>query len=374
MTEIRNKRIMAALNMEKPDRIPINLSGQGFFKWIDPKAVLADLFRNPKYTDELTLQAFQLPIINEIDSAPMIGFTTEAGMTAFAATSYFAKIKIPGRDLPEDAIWNIDEVGPMTAEDYDTVIDKGWEYMTAELYKRIGFDPASMPPPDMEYTNELNAKIAALGKTSLEINPFLPMPSFEVISGARKMPEFFKDLRRIPDKVKAVIDIVDEAAINKMVGALKSGPPCAYGFIGGTRAGSDFISARVYEKYYHPFYHKIVPAMREVNVKTWFHNDSDWSGFLQYFTEFPKAQCIFDPDHLTPMEKLKEVLGDRMCIEGNIPPALLAVGTPDDCYKAARDLIDLMGDTGFMMGVGCGVPVNAKRENVEAVILATLGK
>ncbi|WP_217303483.1 uroporphyrinogen decarboxylase family protein [Clostridium sp. 001] len=34
MTAVRDKRMLAALNMEKPDRIPIMLSGQMYFKFI----------------------------------------------------------------------------------------------------------------------------------------------------------------------------------------------------------------------------------------------------------------------------------------------------------------------------------------------------
>lgn len=49
-TALRDKRILAAFNLETPDRIPItNFHGNGFFKFIDPKATLADYFRRPKH-------------------------------------------------------------------------------------------------------------------------------------------------------------------------------------------------------------------------------------------------------------------------------------------------------------------------------------
>lgn len=375
MTKIRDKRVTAAYNLEKPDRIPISMFGQGYFKWLDPKAVMADYFRRPKYVDDLMLQALSLPIIDEMDFLPMFGIASEGGLEAFAAMD-FAKIKLPGRDLPEDALWNIHEMGPMTAEDYDTAIDKGWMYLTQELHKRIGFDFSKLAPPDMEYMNDFMQRAAQLGKTSYGAmgSAMLPGPTFETLSSARKMPEFFKDIRRIPEKVKAVIDIMNEEVVGQAVARVKSGPPAATAGIANTRAGSDFIAAKVYEKFYHPYYQKIVPAMNELGMKVLLHNDSDWSGFLHYFTEFPKKSLIFDPDHLTPMENIKKVLGDYACTEGNVPPGLIAVGTPDDCYKATRNIIDSYGDKGLVMSVGCMVPANARRENVEAVILATLGK
>ena len=55
----------AALNVETPDRIPIFMTGQGFFKFIDPCATLADYFRRPKYVDELLIEAARLPDLCE---------------------------------------------------------------------------------------------------------------------------------------------------------------------------------------------------------------------------------------------------------------------------------------------------------------------
>lgn len=374
MTEIRNKRLIDAYNMKKPDRIPMILVGQGFFKWIDPTAVVADLHRRPKYVDELTLQAFKLPIIEELDTGPRVGFmNTVESMDAFA-TVYFAKMMIPGRDLSDDVLWNIHEMGPMTEEDYDVAIDKGWGYMSAELLKRIGFDPSKMPPPDTEYLDEINSKFAELGKATFPPAGNIPLPSFEALSGARKMTSFMKDLRRMPEKVRAVLDTIEEDAVEKAKKILGAGPLPPQIWIGGTRAGSDFISTKYYEKFYHTHYQKIIPLMHEAGVKAQLHNDSDWSGFLKYFREFPKASCVWDPDQLTPMETAKEIIGDMMCMEGNIPPSLLAVGTPDECYKYTRDMIDLCGDTGFIVAAGCSVPLNARRENLEACILATIGK
>jgi uroporphyrinogen-III decarboxylase len=145
-----------------------------------------------------------------------------------------------------------------------------------------------------------------------------------------------------------------------------------YGFIGGTRSGSTFISPQVFERFYFPYFQKVVAAMQAINVKTWLHMDNDWSGFLHYFKDLPKGQVIWDPDQMTGILKIKEALGDRMCITGDISPALLSVGTPDQCYEYTKKLCADMGKTGFIMSPGCSVPVDAKRENVAAVIAATL--
>ena len=127
-----------------------------------------------------------------------------------------------------DDLWNIDECGPMTEADYDTIIAKGWSYVSEELYKRIGFDPSQLAPPKMEYAEQLRRKLDELGKTSIErgMTPFAP---FECLSGARKLSNWIRDLRRFPDKVRTVLDVVEDAVVEQTIKQLKSGPPCEYG-------------------------------------------------------------------------------------------------------------------------------------------------
>jgi len=290
-TAIRDKRLMAALNLEKPDRIPIHMSGLGYFKFIDPTATLADYFRRPKYVDELLIKAAALPGLDEIDSPPMVGMTTEAGQQAFAAI-YFATMKLPGRDLPDDTLWNIDEQGPMTEEDYDTVLSKGWRYMQAELYRRIGFDPTQLKPPDPQYMAELQTKVGALGKETQTRFALMPIPPFEMLSGARKLQKFFRDLRRMPDKVRAVLEIIEDTFVEDTVKMLQAQPTTPlYGFIGGSRSGSTFISPQTFEKFYFPYFRKVVPAMQKVGVRTWLHMDSDWSGSCTISASFPRGSA-----------------------------------------------------------------------------------
>ena len=370
MTEVRNQRVRAVFNLETPDRVPIFMNGQGFFKFIDPSATLADYFRRPEYVDDLLIEAAKLPDLWEMDQPPMVGFASEFGQDALAAMM-FARIRLPGRELPENNLWNVDELGPMTEADYDTIIAKGWEYLTQELHKRIGFDPAKRPEPNKKYAEQLQAKLAALGKTNI-MPGMMPFAPFECLSGARRLNNWIRDLRRFPDKVRAALDIIEDAVVEQTIKQIKSGPPCEYGFLGGSRSGSSFISPATFERFYFPYFRKLIPVMQAAGYKTWLHMDNDWSGFLHYFREFPKGSCIWDPDQMTGMMKIKEALGDKMCITGDVPPSLLSVGTPDQCYEYAKQLCADMGKTGFIMAPGCSVPVDAKRKNVAAVIAATM--
>lgn len=39
---------------------------------------------------------------------------------------WYSDMKLAGRELPEGSVWQVDETGTMTAEDYDSIIAKGF--------------------------------------------------------------------------------------------------------------------------------------------------------------------------------------------------------------------------------------------------------
>ena len=70
---------------------------------------------------------------------------------------------------------------------------------------------------------------------------------------------------------------------------------------------------------------------------------------LEYLTELPKGKIIgmFDSSDLF---KVKEILGDTMCIAGGMPVTLLQVGTPEKVKEHAKKIIDGIGrEGGFIM-------------------------
>ena len=74
----------------------------------------------------------------------------------------------------------------------------------------------------------------------------------------------------------------------------------------------------------------------------------------------------------TDMFRAKDVLGGHLCISGNVPVSLLAVGTPDEVRDVAKRLIDYCGrDGGFVMSSRTPVD-DARPENLKALIDFTI--
>jgi uroporphyrinogen-III decarboxylase len=119
---------------------------------------------------------------------------------------------------------------------------------------------------------------------------------------------------------------------------------------------------------------KLAELAIDSDVTPIFHLDSNWERDLEFFKEMPKGKCVFYPDGATNIFKIKEVLGDHMCINGDVPPSLLMLGTEDEVYKYSLRLIKEIGPTGFILGQGCDIPQAAKLENVKAMIAAATGQ
>lgn len=103
------------------------------------------------------------------------------------------------------------------------------------------------------------------------------------------------------------------------------------------------------------------------------HMDGNWERDLDFFKAFPKGKVVLDVDDATNIYTIKEKLGDRLCIYGNVSPAMFALASPDEVYNYCTKLIRDM-DTGFILSSGCSVPPNAKKENVRAMVAAAAGK
>jgi uroporphyrinogen-III decarboxylase len=78
--------------------------------------------------------------------------------------------------------------------------------------------------------------------------------------------------------------------------------------------------------------------------------EGTWDQRLKYLRELPKGKIMGWFDR-TDLFKAKKVIGDTMCICGDMPLSLLQTGTPEQVKAYAKKLIDVVGKGGgFIMG------------------------
>ncbi|WP_371381104.1 uroporphyrinogen decarboxylase family protein [Sporomusa aerivorans] len=357
-------RLTTAISLGTPDRVPVVLAADSFFAR-HMGVTLADYLDNLESSSQINLKS--LSQLGEIDGIQYLAPCVHA-----LGAGTLARVKLPGRELPPDAQWQIDEISPMSVEDYDVILDKGFAYYQQQVFEQY----LPLAVPDLQKYLSADWGTIVANYVNAGIVPFSPLifgVPFDVLSSARGMVNLTKDLYRIPDKVEAVIDIITTemiAMIKERIGQIK---PFAV-FTGATRCAPEYMSAKMWERFALPSLKRQVEAVVDAGAYALLHWDNNWTRAIEYLGEFPKGKCILSSDSNTDLYKAKEVLRGRMCIMGDVPAAMLTLGTPDEVYRYCSKLINDLGPDGFILAVGCCTPLNADPENVKAMIAAATGK
>jgi hypothetical protein len=358
------ERITSAIELGNPDRVPVILAADCFHAR-QMGVTLADYLEDFEAASRINIAG--IAELGEVD-----GVEYPAPTILGLGVASMSKLKLPGRELPADALWQIEEITPMKLEDYDVVIDKGysvWSQQILQTELQQSWDDfqkhRSADWPQI-YANYVNAGIVPVcqGHTGTP---------FDRLSNARGMANLLKDMYRIPDKVEAVINIMTSEMQPLIKTVAAQTKPFAY-FVGTSRSAPEYMSQKMWERFCFPCIKTIVNTVVESGAYALLHWDNNWDRALEYLKEFPKGKCILTVDGNTDLFKAKEVLGNHMCLMGDIPAAMLTLGTPDEVYKYSCNLVNNLGPKGFILGVGCTVPQNAKVENVKAMIAAATGK
>ena len=360
--DLRLRRIKQAVALEKPDRVPVVLEYSCFAPFITQTSVYQFL-KSPETTLETMIKAYHM--IGEGD-AVNYGIFWVYGL----CYDYMSKVYVPGIDLPENEIWQVIEKELMTTKDYDQILKTGWpDFFNEFMQKRIlNNAPADLLPPKWK-PGDVRQKWAELGIPILSGGDVTT--PFEVLCGSRTLVNFAIDLVEIPNKIEAVMDaIVPHLANRTIQKAIKSGYPGIW--IGGWRSAPALFSPKMWNRFVWPYFKRLVEEVINSGLIAILHLDSNWTRELKRFRELPKGKCIMSLDGETDLFQAKQILGDHMCLMGDVPASMLYLETPDKVYEYCSKLIMELGPEGFILQSGCDIPANAKLENVKAMVTAAL--
>jgi hypothetical protein len=358
----RTERVKKAIAFEKTDRAPVIITGDAVFaSHVGMK--LSEFCSNIQASQEAMLTSFK-------DLGDVDGTTSTFATAVMFPLMFYTKIKLPGRELPDDTLWQLDEQELMTTADYDTILNKGWkDFSDNYLKNRLGVDIGALfaqlgDVPQYTKNFEEAGYMVYIGNGLITVNEFL--------SGGRSFPKFMRDLFKMPDKVEAVLDVILEETLADLRQQIRAAKPLVV-FISPARGASQFYSPKIWERFVWKYLKATAEMVIEEGSVANLHIDGNWERDLDYFRTLPKQKCVFELDGATNIYKAREILGDHMCIKGDVPAALLTLGTPDEVYNYSAKLIKDMG-SGFILASGCTVPPNAKFENVKAMVAAASGK
>lgn len=365
-TMSRQERFEAVVALEMPDRVPVMplmtafaVRSQGITQgeaWRDPeigfKAML-DTFHDLGGFDRLYKPNLFWPMIGG----------------RFCGTP--VRVLVPGRQLPEDALNQVDERELFSRDDYDKLASVGWNAFWDEQYGKMS-GGRSIERLSANQNRLLDLYIEEVeiyhGKEIYPLFGAYVDSTVMAFSMARTLTQFTRDLYEVPEKVKAAMDAsCDDLIQNALDVVSRTKIPLV--FIVLERGSGFYYRPNIFEQFEWPYLQRYVDAFISEGLTPWFHFDTDWSLNLPYLKQLPKGKCVCDLDSMTDIFKAKEILDGHMCISGDVPASLLTLGTPDDVRAYCQRLIDEVGrGGGFFLTTGCECPIDATFENVKTMI------
>jgi hypothetical protein len=313
-------------------------------------------------------------------------------------------IKWPGGGLPPDVCYQFVEKEYMKAEEYDDLIFDPTGFVLRQLIPRHygSLEPLQQIPPlpAIYYTRfmtgtaafaspEVSGALTALVKAGTEARKMLSkaaafvdemkglgFPSqtgglayapFDYIGDfLRGTRGIMLDMYRAPDKLlqamEKLIPFILHAAVS---GARVTGMP--FIFMPLHKGLDGFMSPVQFKTFFWPPLRKVILSLIERDLIPLVLWEGDCTTRLETIRDIPKGKAIYWFER-TDIFRAKEILGDVVCIRGNVPASLLCTGTPEDVVTYCRKLIDLVGKGGgFILDGGIGIPDDARPENVKAM-------
>lgn len=179
----------------------------------------------------------------------------------------------------------------------------------------------------------------------------------------RGTTEFMLDLIESPELAHKLIDLCTNLIIDWLKAQAKIMGTVESIFLLDDIVG--FIGEKHYMEFAHPYLKKICDAFPQDWIKI-YHNDASIEKCLEHLPDC--GFHVLNWGKQTDIAKVKQRIGNRMCLMGNVNPLEVGVrGTPDDVYKATLDVLEKSAGEGIILSVGGGVSPGMPGPNIEAM-------
>jgi hypothetical protein len=291
-------------------------------------------------------------------------------------------LMISGQDVSTTSSFQFPDASPMQAEDYPEFIADPYAFIVEKLLPRRATELAK-PFPRNELALAKGAVLfgmylARLGTqfgewkevygAPLAVLGFTKAPMDMIEDQMRGFKGMIMDIKRRPEQVKAACEAMLPLAV-KLAKAGYGGPPADYPPLFIPLHIAEFLRPVDFEEFYWPTFSKLIKELAEAGFSCLIYCEGNWDPYLDFLAQLPKGKVIALLES-TNMKKAKAVLGNTMCIAGNIHNSLLGYGTEEECVAYAKELIDTCAPGGgfiFSCDKVMLTPNDAKPENLQAV-------
>jgi len=174
------------------------------------------------------------------------------------------------------------------------------------------------------------------------------------------------DMYRVPDKLlEAMEKLIPFILHGAITPARKIGNP--FIFMPLHKGLDGFMSLDQFKTFFWPSLRKVILNLIEEGFTPVVLWEGNCTSRLETIRDIPKGKAVYWFER-TDIFKAKKILGDTVCIRGNVPATMLCVGSPEEVEAYCKKLIDEVGKGGgFILDGAIGTPDEARPENVKAM-------
>ena len=392
-------RIKDAIQMKKkPDRVPVVIFPSMFpylYGGITPKDAMYDY--------DLCVSKFKKYIL-DFDPDMHIG-ASAPGPGRFYELLDYKLYAWPGHGVAPEHCYQCIEKEYMTADEYDLLLTdpsfyfrnfylprvygalQGWTMLPPltgilEMYGvAFNFIPFGLPPVQETYQKLFEAGAEALkwagamGGSDAELKS-LGYPN--ILAGYSKAPfdvlgdtlrgtrGVMMDMYRQPDKLLKAMDQQVPIMIAMGISTMQqTGNPLI--FMPLHKGADGFLSDEQFRKFYWPTLKQVIEGLIEGGCIPYIALEGHWDSRLEIMQDIPEAKTLWLVDQ-SDIQKVRDTIGKKACIAGNVPSSLLKLATTDEVKAYCKKLIDTVGKDGAYILANGAFFDEAKPENVKAMV------
>lgn len=381
----RGKRLQDALQLKQPDRIPINMPASYLlaeYGGVTHREQQDNWERAQELLEKFACE-FQPDTVLGLFNNPRPSLALGDRMT-----------KWPGYGLPDTGSFQFDEHEFMKGEDYDAFLEdpsdwairaylprafgklEGLQYlppfgMCAFGHYHLGNLPMYASPPvqaalqalgeaievavaDAAKMGESIGRMAALGFPPTFLAGSLIEAPFDFMSDTlRGMRGIMLDMLRRPEKLLAAEQKVLKFQLEFAI-SFSAATGLKVAFIPLHRGSDGFMSLPQFERFYWPQLKEMMITLADNDIMPVCFYEGVWDQRLKYLTELPRGKTAgwFQRSDIF---KVKEIVGDTMCIIGGMKNSLLQAGTQEQVRAETKKVCEIVGQGGgFIMSPGIG--------------------
>jgi len=397
--EQRLKRLMDAIELREPDRLPTILFSHF---WVAHYCSMT--CREAMYDYDRLAAALRKAVIDlEPDAFQPVHSLVALGPTMDILD--YKQLEWPGhKGLAEDVGYQYLDAQYMGAEEYEDYVLDPTGFMLHKYMPRVAgaLEPLSQLP---EYPGVLHTRIiqsmeayarpgvrraletlirageemqnmrAVQARVIQELKDLgFPVAShgtshapFDVaadyLRGSKgAMLDLFRNKEKLLNLMDRLATLIPRAGIAavKSVGGNMIFIPLHWGLDG-------FMSPKQFTTFFWPQFQRVLLTLIDAGIYPHVLWEGDCASRLDVIKDVPPGKCVYFFER-TDMVKAKEALRGAVCIRGNVPASMLITGTPNEVREHCKRLFEVVGDGGgFILDAGVGVPDEAKPENVLAM-------